>query len=390
MDFGFGEEFESFRSEVRDFLSRNWPPSEGGDPGTPEAQRAFRAAATEQGYFARSVPRRFGGSEQAPDIAKAEIIRQEIKRAGAPAELRDGGIALLIPTLLEWGTDEQKQRFIRKTLTGDYRWAQGFSEPGAGSDLASLRTRADLVGDRWVINGQKIWSTHAYRAHYMFALVRTEPDAPKHKGISYLLIDLKQPGVTIHPLRQMTRHSEFCEVFFENAEAPANWLVGGRGNGWRVTRSTLKHERSSLGGLTWTDSMLRSLVKLAKQTMRNGKPAIEDRRIREELAAIEAASMAFACSTYRATSMVVHGQEPGVFTTMSKITSTNLAQRIAKLASDIVEDDLLDMAGPQHKWVERFMVSLSMSIAGGTSNIQRNIIAERGLGLPRETKGYQA
>jgi alkylation response protein AidB-like acyl-CoA dehydrogenase len=390
MDLGFGEQFEGFRSEVREFLARNWPPAQGVDPRSPEAQRVFRLAATEQGYFARSVPRRYGGSEQAPDIGKAEIIRQEFKRAGAPAELRDGGIAMLIPTLLEWGTDEQKDRFIHKTLTGDYRWAQGFSEPGAGSDLAALRTRADLVADRWVINGQKIWSTHAYRAHYMFALVRTEPDVPSHNGISYLLIDLKQPGVTISPLRQMTRHSEFCEVFLDDAEAPADWIVGGRGNGWTVSRSTLKHERSSLGGLTWIDSLFRGLVRLARETQRNGSPAIADPRVREELAAIEAAAMAFTYSTYRATSMVVHGQEPGVFGTMPKITSTNLAQRIAKLARDIIEDELLDMSGPQGKWVERFMVSLSMAIAGGTSNIQRNIIAERGLGLPREAKGDQA
>jgi alkylation response protein AidB-like acyl-CoA dehydrogenase len=389
MDLGFGSQFDAFRNEVREFIAANWPPKDG-DPKSPEAQAAFRAKATEQGLFARAVPRRYGGSEQQPDNVKAEIIRQEIRRAKAPAEIRDGGITLLVPTLLEWGTEEQRQRFIPKTLTGEYRWAQGFSEPGAGSDLASLRTRAELVGDEWVINGQKIWSTHAYRAQYMFALVRTEPDAPKHRGISYLMLDLQQPGVTIRPLKQMTRASEFCEVFFDEARAPADWLVGERGNGWTVSKSTLKHERSSLGGLTWTDSMLRDLIRLARETMRDGRPAIEHPKIRDELAAIEAASMAYTYSVYRQTSMDAHDQEPGIFSTMSKITSTNLAQRIAKLARDIIEDDLMAMSGPKAKWVDRFMISLSMSIAGGTSNIQRNIIAERSLGLPREGKGERA
>ncbi|MGE0741759.1 MAG: acyl-CoA dehydrogenase family protein [Hyphomonadaceae bacterium] len=385
MDLGFGPQFDDFRKEVRAFIAAHWPPREG-DPGAKEAQAAFRRAATEQGYYARAVPKRYGGSEQTADIVKAEIISQEIKAAGAPAEIRDGGISLLIPTLLEWGTEAQREYFIPKTLTGEFRWAQGFSEPGAGSDLASLRTRAELVGDEWVINGQKVWSTKAQRAHYMFALVRTEPDAPKHDGISYLMLDLRQPGVTVRPLVQMTKHAEFCEVFFDNAKAPADWIVGPRGAGWKVSKSTLKHERSGLGGLTWTDGMLRGLIKLAQTKEIDGRPAIQHAKIRDELAAIQAQSMAYGYSTYRATSMNVHGQDPGIFPLMSKIASTNLAQRIAKLAREIVGDDLLDMGGPELKWIERFMISLSMSIAGGTSNIQRNIIAERGLGLPREAK----
>ncbi|SNT08006.1 MULTISPECIES: acyl-CoA dehydrogenase family protein [unclassified Azospirillum] len=389
MELGFGAAYEAFRAEVRTFIAAHWPPADG-NVKDPAAIRAFRDACTAQGYYARAVPRRYGGSEQPADIVKAEIIREEIRRADAPAEVRDGGITLLIPTLLEWGTEAQRQRFISPTLKGDYRWAQGFSEPGAGSDLASLRTRAVLVDDHWVINGQKIWSSYAHRAHYMFALVRTEPEAPKHEGISYLLIDLRQPGVTIRPLRQMTDQSEFCEVFFDDARTPADWIVGGRGQGWRITRTTLKHERGSLSGLSWTDSMLRGLIRLAREMRRDGQPAIDHPTIRAELAAIEAQSMALTYSTYRAISMTVHGQEPGLFSTMAKIASTDLAQRIAKLARDLLADDLLVMDGPQRKWIDRFMISLSMSIAGGTSNIQRNIIAERGLGLPREQRAGEA
>jgi alkylation response protein AidB-like acyl-CoA dehydrogenase len=386
MDLGFGPQFDAFRGEVRDFIAAHWLESGAKNEPPERSERLFRAAAIEKGYYARSVPRRYGGSEQEPDMVKAEIIRAEVKRAGAPAELRNNGTSMLVPTLLEWGTESQCLQFIPGTITGEILWAQGFSEPGAGSDLASLRTRAELVGSEWVINGHKIWSTQAHRCQFMFALVRTEPDAAKHDGITYMLLDLRQPGVTVRPLKQMTGRSEFCEVFLNDVRTPADWIVGRHGQGWQVSRSTLKHERSSLTGLSWTDSMLRGLIRLARETPRDGRPAIAHPAIREELAAIEAASMALTYSTYRAMSMAHHGQEPGLFSLMPKITSTNLAQRMAKLASLILDDQLLDMGGAQRKWIERFLISLSMSIAGGTSNIQRNIIAERGLDLPREKR----
>lgn len=382
MELGFGAEYDAFRQEVRDFIGRQWPPADG-NLKSRENERAFVIAATERGYLHRAIPRRFGGSEQAADIGKAEIIREELTKARAPAG-RIPGNGLVVPTLLEWGTEEQKDRFIAPTLRGDIVWAQGFSEPNAGSDLASLRTKAELVGDKWIINGQKIWTTHAHKATHMFCLVRTEPDAPKHAGISYLLIDIRQPGVTVRPLVQMTRQKEFNEVFFDNAETPADMLVGERGRGWNVTRSTLKHERSGISSMTWSLSMFRDLVKMAKEVERDGAPAIKDPRIREELAAIEGQLMSLTYSTYRATSHDMHDRDIGPFQTMPKLYMTELAGRISKLARDIIEDDFTDMGGARLKWIERFMISLSMSIAGGTSNIQRNIIAERGLGLPRD------
>lgn len=386
MELGFGPEYDSFREEVRAFLKAHWPPADG-DLKSPENERAFVIAAIDAGYFHRAIPKVYGGSGQERDIARAEIIREEFTRARAPAG-RIPGNGLVVPTLLEWGTEEQKERFIPPTLRGDIVWAQGFSEPNAGSDLASLRTRAELApdGSKWIINGQKIWTTHGHRATHMFLLVRTEPDAPRHQGISYLLIDIRQPGVTVRPLVQMTRQKEFSEVFFDNAETPADMLVGERGKGWNVTRSTLKHERSGIATMTWSLSMFRDLVKLAKTVERNGRPAIEDPRIREELAAIDGQLQSLVYSTYRATSHDVHDREVGWFATMPKIYMTDLAGRIARLARDIVENDFVDMGGPQLKWIERFMISLSMSIAGGTSNIQRNIIAERSLGLPRDAR----
>lgn len=384
MQLGFGKEYDGFRAEVREFIASHWPPADG-DLKSPANERAFVIAAIDQGYFHRAIPKRFGGSEQQADIAKAEIIREEMTKARAPSG-RIPGNGLVVPTLLEWGTEEQKERFIPPTLRGDIIWAQGFSEPNAGSDLAALRTKAELAADgaKWIINGQKIWTTHAHKATHMFCLVRTEPDAPKHQGISYLLVDIRQPGVTVRPLEQMTRQREFNEVFFDNAETPADMLVGERGRGWNVTRSTLKHERSGIATMTWSLSMFRDLVKLAKEVERNGQPAIKDPRIREELAAIEGQLMGLTYSTYRATSHDIHDRDIGWFQTMPKIYMTELAGRISKLARDIVEDDFADMGGARLKWIERFMISLSMSIAGGTSNIQRNIIAERSLGLPRD------
>lgn len=386
MDLGFGPEFDSFRAEVRAFLESHWPPADG-DVRSRDNERAFVIAATGRGYLHRSVPRRYGGSEQESDIVRAEIIREEFTRARAPSGRIPGTGKLLVPTLLEWGTDEQKDRFIAATLRGDIVWAQGFSEPNAGSDLASLRTRAELVDGQWIVNGQKIWTTHGHKATHMFCLVRTEPDAPRHAGLSYLMIDIRQPGVTVRPLVQMTRQKEFNEVFFDNAVSPADMLVGQRGQGWQVTRSTLKHERSGIGGLTWSLSMFRDLLKLAREVERDGRPAIEHPRVREELAAIEGQLMSLTYSTYRATSQDVHGREIGRFQAMPKLYMTELAGRIAKLARDIIADDFLDMGGQRLKWIERFMISLSMAIAGGTSNIQRNLIGERSLGLPREARG---
>jgi alkylation response protein AidB-like acyl-CoA dehydrogenase len=384
MELGFGAEYDAFREEVRTFIKSHWPPADG-DMKSRENQRVFIEAAIGQGYMHRSIPKRFGGSEQEPDIGKAEVIREELSRARAPSA-RIPGNGLVVPTLLEWGTEEQQERFIAPTLRGDIIWAQGFSEPNAGSDLASLRTRAELTpdGKTWIINGQKIWTTGAHFATHMFCLVRTEPDAPKHAGISYLLVDIRQPGVTVRPLVQMTRQKEFSEVFFDNAETPADMLVGERGKGWNVTRSTLKHERSGIAAMTWPLSMFRDLVKLAREVERDGRPAIKDQRIREELAGIEGELLGLVYSTYRSTSLDVHGQGGDTFTTMRKLFMTELAGRMSKLARDIVEDGFLDMSGERLKWIERFMISLSMSIAGGTSNIQRNIIAEKVLGLPRD------
>src|SRR5690606_31397844 len=190
-------------------------------------------------------------------------------------------------SLIAAGEDWQKEYFVPKTLSGEFVWAQGYSEPGAGSDLASLTTKAELVGDEWVINGQKVWTSGVAQANHMFVLCRTEPNAPKRQGISYLLIDIRQPGVTVRPLKQITGGSEFGEVFFDNAKTPANWIVGKRGEGWEVSRKTIVFERNHISGAESTTAIFNQVVKLARNTPRNGAPAIKDPIIRDELGKLQ-------------------------------------------------------------------------------------------------------
>jgi alkylation response protein AidB-like acyl-CoA dehydrogenase len=391
MDLSYTPEYEAFRAEVCAFLAAEWPKGLSREERRAK-ERPFRAKAIEAGYLYRGVPKDYGGSGQAPDVLRAQIIREEFEGARAPMEIVHPGVNLLVPTLLECGTQAQKAAFVRKTILGEIKWAQGYSEPGSGSDLASLRTRAELVGDQWVINGQKVWSSFAANADYTFALVRTEPDTPKHEGISYLLIDLKQPGVTVRPLKQITGASEFCEIFFEDAKAPADMIVGARGEGWKVSKTTLKAERSSIGGADRTRKRFDRLIALAREVEVDGRPAIEQPQVRKALARIEGAMVALQYSSYRQLSMNARGESAGVVEMMFKLYATNIGHEMARLARELMGDAFMLIApeegdraafGPE-KWNHQFLGSLGISIAGGTSNIQRNIIAERGLGLPRD------
>lgn len=396
MDLSYNAEYEAYRETVKQFLKGHWPvPESMADAKRGEKEAWFRSKAIEQGYLYRSVPREFGGSEQEPDILKATIIREEFAKRRAPMEAPGIGNMMLVPTLLECGKQWQKEKFVPGTLTGEIKWAQGYSEPNSGSDLASLKTKGELVdgpnGKEWVINGQKIWSTLAQYADYMFVLCRTEPDAPKHAGISYLLLDLKQPGVTIRPIKQVTGGTEFCEVFFDNARTPEDWIVGQRGEGWKVSKSTLKHERSSIGGAQTSVNLFEKLVELAKETPYNGQPAIKDPVIRDRLIQLEGYVQSHLYSNFRQLSMGAAGQNPGVVGLMNKLINTNIGHQVAAIAKDIIGSAAMTMPpvhgraeGPE-KWLNQFMGSLGVAIAGGTSNIQRNIIAERGFDLPRDS-----
>lgn len=396
MDLSYGKMAEAYRAEVKTFLSANWPPAadlRGAD--LKQYIRTFRTRATGQGYLYRAIPRIYGGSEQPVDVIRAQVIREEFMRARAPMEVGGNGMNMTVPTLLEKGTEEQKDLFIRKTVEGEYIWGQGYSEPGSGSDLASVRTRGELSedGSKWVINGQKIWTSQGMQATHMFMLVRTEPDAPKHDGITYLLIDLDQPGITRRPIRQMTGEEgdhTFCEFFFDNAETPVGLQVGERGQGWYVSRTTLKHERASIGSADGLGKQFSKLVELARETGRISDPVIRDR-----LARIEGHVLSHRYTSFRLFSCSAAGEDPGRVQLMMKLLLTETGHEIALLAQELMgEYAFIEPAGAggrgprgprgPEKWMDQIMGSLGNSIAGGTTNIQRNIIGERGLGLPRD------
>jgi alkylation response protein AidB-like acyl-CoA dehydrogenase len=401
MDLNFGASYQQFFDQVQAFLKEYWPPSKTATRGEKAAAiTRLREAAIERGYLYRNVPRCFGGSEQQPDVIKAEIIRRCFAKVRAPMEIPGNGVGLLVPTLLDCGADWQKEKFIAPTLRGEFRWAQGYSEPGAGSDLASVRSKAELVDGRWVINGHKIWTTLAHESTHMFALLRTEPDATKHDGISYILLEMNQPGVTVHRIRQISGQSEFCEVFLDGASAPADWIVGERGKGWQVSKSTLKHERNMVGGASRSQGLLDSLVRLAKTTIRNGRPAIQDPVIRSRLVAIDGTVKSHTYSSYHQLTKDAAGESSGILQNLNKLTGTEIGKAVASVAADILGDRGLIMppaeggaaANRPEQWLNQVFGSLALSIAGGASNIQRNIIAERGLGLPRDpsTSGAEA
>ncbi len=393
MDLRFSEEYEAYRSEVKAFLADNWPlEGEEAKLTLTEQQARFRARAIGAGYLARAILRKYGGSEQLADVLKGLIIRQEFGKAQAPLDPAGNGPTMLVPTLLEHGTEEQKERIIPPTMKGELVFCQGYSEPGSGSDLASVQTRAELVGDEWVINGQKTWTSGAQTADYCFCLCRTEPEQSKHAGISYLLIPMKQPGVDVRPLKQMSGDSHFNEVFFDDARTTTDNLVGKRGEGWIVSRSTLKHERNTVGNAQGVAMLFERLVMLAKHVDLEGRPAIQDATVRERLAEIEGYVRSHEYSGYRQLTCDARRQDPGPVVTMNKLVGTNIGKMMGKLGLDLVGDGGLSAPASRWggdplvsgSWVSQFMGSHAQAIAGGTSNIQRNIIGERALGLPRD------
>src|SRR3989440_585222 len=288
--------------------------------------------------------------------------------------------------------DEQRRRHLPSILTAAEIWCQGYSEPGSGSDLASLRTRAELRGDEFVVNGQKVWTSNAQYADWMFCLVRTDPDAPKHAGISYLLIDMKTPGISVRPLVQMTGDAGFNEVFFEDVKVPRQNLVGELNAGWRVANATLAHERNMLGSTMRTQQTFQKLVRLARTQRRNRGAPRPEPVIRQRLAQLAIRVETMKLEAYRQLTDALRKRPPGISASVNKLVTTELNHDIARAALDI-----LGSYGPLHKrdprardgggWPTDFMYALGLIIGGGPSQIQKNIIAERGLGMPREARG---
>ena len=398
MDLRYSDEYESFRRELREFLM-GWP-LRGAEAALPlrEQESLFRRHGIERGYVYRHIPVEYGGSGQAPDVLKDQILQEEYAAAGAPGNLLTQGAAMLAPTLLELGSEAQKRRFIPKALTGEEIWCQGYSEPGAGSDLAALTSRAELDGDEWVIDGHKVWTSSATQADFMFGLFRSEPAAGKHAGISYLLIDMRSPGIEIRPLREITGGALFNEVYFAGARTPADWIVGRRGEGWQVSRTTLKYERGMIGSPNATRRIFDELLELARTTDLGGRPAIQDPTVRARLAEIEGHLLSQEYTGRRMLTATARGDLAGIALPMlmMKLYGTDLRGRIAGLAYDLIGAQGLvapseteyqpHASGSPGAWTSRMMGALGVAIAGGASNIQRNIIGERGLGLPRDLR----
>ncbi|MCG8592384.1 MAG: acyl-CoA dehydrogenase family protein [Proteobacteria bacterium] len=401
MDLSLGPNYQNLRRDVEEWLTANWP-LRGDEAALPEAEQAsqFRRRAVAAGYLARSVPQEYGGAGLEPDILAETVIREAMTASRAPWRTSGPqGVDMLVPTLLEEGTPEQCRRYIPDTLSGDLVWCQGYSEPGAGSDLASLQARAELRGDSWVLNGQKIWTSNAHEAHMMFGLFRTEPEAPRSKGISYLLIPMDASGIDVRPLRAMSGGIDFCEVFFDDVHIPAGNIVGERGQGWRVSKATLKHERMAIGDHSYLERSFEAVLALARRQMRGGRPAIGDPHVRQRLAELEGFVAAQRCCSYRMISALARHQDAKVVgdMLMTKLHLTDALQRIAKLAADLLEEHGADAPGAGEggvvtgwetpgMWSAQYMLSLGLAIAGGTSNVQRNIIGERLLGLPRDPR----
>jgi alkylation response protein AidB-like acyl-CoA dehydrogenase len=393
MELSYSKEDEAFRKEVRNWLKHNLPKKDKSisdlmphDPERVKRAKEWQRKLYDAGYVAMGWPKEYGGQDA--DVMRQTIVNEEMVLARAPGLVGASGLGMLGPTLIQLGTEEQKRRYLPKILTAEEIWCQGYSEPGSGSDLASLRTRAELVGDEFIVNGQKVWTSNAQFSDWMFCLVRTDPEAPKHRGISYILIDMKTPGITVRPLVQMTSDAGFNEVFFEDTHVPRANLVGELNQGWMVANATLFHERNMLGSTTRTQLMMQNLIRLARSRQRYGKPAAQDPVIRQKLADLLTRVEAMKYHLYRQLTNELKGRAQGIGAMVNKLVGTELNHDICALALEIMGSYAPLNRGAAHvidngTWPYEFMLTLGLVIGGGTSQIQKNIISERGLGMPK-------
>jgi alkylation response protein AidB-like acyl-CoA dehydrogenase len=391
---------ERQRAEVRAWLTANAP----GDPGFLLPQSMLAVATREQfdflrawqrrvydaGYVGAEWPREYGGHGRAPGTQR--IIDQEMARAGVPFMVNAIGLSWAGPTILRFGTEAQKRRFIQPLLRGDEIWCQGFSEPEAGSDLASLRTRARRDGDDYVIDGHKVWTTLAHFADYMILLARTDPEAQKHAGISYFLAPIKVPGITVQPLIKMTGEGGFNQVLFSAVRIPRDALLGHEGQGWEIAVTTLSFERGasegSAGSSAGVVDAIGSVIAMARSLQRDGRPVLDDPVVRDRLAALAIEERAIHWSVPRSRIAGLTQDRPLALPLMRKLVSSEFNQRLADFACGLqgyagtlwLEDPAaIDNA----EWQRAFLNSFGVTIGGGTSEILRNILGERVLGLPK-------
>ena len=393
MDLSYGSQYEVFRHQTRRFIEANahLAPKEIGLGLDREKVRAWQKLLIDNGYAARAIPKKYGGYGDELDILKSRIIAEEFARAQVSPGLGGQGIAYLMPVLLELGTEEQKTQLIPPTLRGEMIWCEGYSEPNAGSDLASLSTSAVVDGDEWVVNGQKIWTSTAQIADWMFCLVRSEPEAPKHHGLSFLLFSMDTPGIDVRPLNTMTGDSHFNEVFFTNVRVPLGQIVGKRGQGWLVANAVLLHERDALGDPDATLTRLNALTDLMKNETVDGRRIIDNPVYRDRLMKIQGRVMAMRFNDLRLLSAKLNQKDASLAAMIVKLQGTDLRHELEGLAIDALGELGILYADSPHlraggSWQFMYMLYLGLIIGGGTAQIQLNIISERGLGMPREPK----
>ena len=405
MDLTYPPEAEQFRGVIRSWLEENLPVG-WGTPDfslTPDERAAFNEQWTAKlfagGWICASWPTEYGG--KGLSLLQQVVLNEEFARAGAPLRADFFGDTLVGPTILQWGTEEQKQQFIPSILNGTIAWCQGFSEPDAGSDLAGLTTRAELDGDEWVINGQKVWTTQAQYADYIFLLARTDPTAPQHAGISYLLVPMHQPGIEVRPITQVDGTGEFNEVFFTNARCPKDNVVGGVNNGWKVAMTTLGFERGSSAttGYRRFEKEWESIVAAIQRAGRGGDPLTRDALVRSW----QKVKIMQVNGWRSLTDALYNAHNAALLGACNKMFWSEMHREMMELAIDHVglEAQILTGSGeetivagsrrgradyPVSEIQASFFFSRSETIWGGTAEIQRNIIGERALGLPKEPK----
>ncbi|MCE8514024.1 acyl-CoA dehydrogenase family protein [Ruegeria pomeroyi] len=395
MDLNYSDEEQAFRAEVRAFLAENLPAEVSdkvrrGISLGKEGHEKWHATLNARGWLAYNWPREFGGAEW--NAVQRHIFEEECAAAYAP-RIVPFGLSMLAPVLQKFGTKEQQDHYLPRILSGEDWWCQGYSEPGAGSDLASLKTRAVRDGDHYVVNGQKTWTTLGQYANWIFCLVRTDPEAKQQEGISFLLIDMTTPGITVRPIVLLDGTPEVNEVFFDDVRVPVENLVGEENKGWTYAKYLLTHERTNIAGVGFSQAGLDAVKRIARIETANGRPLIENPHFAARLAQIEIDLMAMATTNMRIISQAASGQAPGVESSMLKVKGTIIRQEINDLtrravgpyampfASEAVEGDNApigpDYAGPV---AAHYFNNRKLSIFGGSNEIQRGIIAKVKMG----------
>jgi alkylation response protein AidB-like acyl-CoA dehydrogenase len=387
VDLGYSEEEERFRAELRSFLEANVPREE--PPEDLDAEfdwlRAFQRRMHAGGWVGIHWPREYGGRGATP--MQQAIFAEEMARARAPQLVNRVGINNVGPTLMHFGTDEQKRQFLPGILSADEIWCQLYSEPDAGSDLAALRTRADLDGDSFVVTGQKVWTSYAVDARWAILLARTDPAAKKHRGISYLIVDMTAPGIEIRPLRQLTGATEFNEVFLDHVRVPRGNLIGQIHQGWQISQVTLAHERGT--NFAIKEQVLARIAVDEIRDLARARGKSGDPHARQEIARLHVATEIMRFMNLAMLTRMGRGELPGAESSIVKTFWADLTQAIGDLSFELLGPHAVLLRGSKHvvgggRFAQQMAFSRAASIAGGTSEVQRNIIAQRLLGLPRD------